>query len=245
MKKRKNPGGRPRGPLMPCGWGCGANLTAVEIRDHFSHCPSRPDRQSTSAPKGRPRPVGKFLAETDSRTREFFENLRKGITRQRKEMNAQREKRTWNSSEIVPLELFKLLNWIETELDSFCQKGAAAVEIEITREKPAASVRVRTIELKSTLNEQAAKMAGVCQDLTAGKISLAEAKVALKELNARDPNIHAELTTAVRSGQLSPDLARELRDSDWFEITGIDQQPKEETAYRTIELELPAKGSEN
>lgn len=27
---------------MPCGWQCGANLTAVEMRKHFTDCPKRP-----------------------------------------------------------------------------------------------------------------------------------------------------------------------------------------------------------
>jgi hypothetical protein len=35
-------GGRPRGVTMPCGWGCGANLTAREARPHFAKCPKRP-----------------------------------------------------------------------------------------------------------------------------------------------------------------------------------------------------------
>lgn len=35
-------GHRPPGVRMPCGWGCGANLTAREIRTHFTICPKRP-----------------------------------------------------------------------------------------------------------------------------------------------------------------------------------------------------------
>jgi hypothetical protein len=35
-------GGRPPGPTMPCGWGCGAKLTATEMRPHFTECPKRP-----------------------------------------------------------------------------------------------------------------------------------------------------------------------------------------------------------
>jgi hypothetical protein len=27
---------------MPCGWNCGAYLTATEIRQHFTDCPKRP-----------------------------------------------------------------------------------------------------------------------------------------------------------------------------------------------------------
>lgn len=39
----KHPGGRPRGVTMPCGWGCGAHLTAREIRVHFTSCIKRPE----------------------------------------------------------------------------------------------------------------------------------------------------------------------------------------------------------
>ncbi len=34
--------GRPRGVTMPCGWGCGADLTAREMRSHFVLCAKRP-----------------------------------------------------------------------------------------------------------------------------------------------------------------------------------------------------------
>ena len=34
--------GRPRGPQMPCGWGCGAKLTGIQMRAHFTICPNRP-----------------------------------------------------------------------------------------------------------------------------------------------------------------------------------------------------------
>jgi hypothetical protein len=34
--------GRPRGPQMPCGWGCGAKLTEHQMRCHFTDCPNRP-----------------------------------------------------------------------------------------------------------------------------------------------------------------------------------------------------------
>lgn len=27
---------------MPCGWGCGKSLTASEMSEHFTSCPSRP-----------------------------------------------------------------------------------------------------------------------------------------------------------------------------------------------------------
>ena len=38
--------GRPRGPRMPCGWGCGAALSATEMRPHFSVCWRRPERDA-------------------------------------------------------------------------------------------------------------------------------------------------------------------------------------------------------
>jgi hypothetical protein len=34
--------GRPRGPRMKCGWGCGAKLTGRNMRAHFTICPKRP-----------------------------------------------------------------------------------------------------------------------------------------------------------------------------------------------------------
>lgn len=34
--------GRPTGPTMPCGWGCSAQLTATQMRQHFTDCPKRP-----------------------------------------------------------------------------------------------------------------------------------------------------------------------------------------------------------
>ena len=33
--------GRKRLPTMPCGWGCGAQLTSTEMRGHFSRCPNQ------------------------------------------------------------------------------------------------------------------------------------------------------------------------------------------------------------
>ncbi len=38
----KHPGGRPQGVTMPCGWGCGARLTARTMREHFTSCPAKP-----------------------------------------------------------------------------------------------------------------------------------------------------------------------------------------------------------
>ena len=55
--------GRPRGPRMPCGWNCGARLTAGELRKHFAGCPLRPivqhaSRQLLRKPNLRGRPPG-------------------------------------------------------------------------------------------------------------------------------------------------------------------------------------------
>lgn len=36
-------GGRPPGITMPCGWGCGAHLTARQMRGHFTGCANRPE----------------------------------------------------------------------------------------------------------------------------------------------------------------------------------------------------------
>ena len=38
----RNRGGRPPGPSMRCGWGCGTLVTATQSRTHFHHCPNRP-----------------------------------------------------------------------------------------------------------------------------------------------------------------------------------------------------------
>jgi hypothetical protein len=45
LAKRRAPkhaGGRRAGVRMPCGWSCGASLTARQMRKHFAHCPNRP-----------------------------------------------------------------------------------------------------------------------------------------------------------------------------------------------------------
>ena len=34
--------GRPSGRRMPCGWRCGTQLTASDMRKHFTECPKRP-----------------------------------------------------------------------------------------------------------------------------------------------------------------------------------------------------------
>lgn len=43
--KTKRAPGRPNGPLMPCGWRCGAKLTAREMRLHFVSCPRKPGQK--------------------------------------------------------------------------------------------------------------------------------------------------------------------------------------------------------
>ena len=42
--------GRPPGPRMPCGWGCGAQLTARLMRGHFTDCSNRPGEFGHKAP---------------------------------------------------------------------------------------------------------------------------------------------------------------------------------------------------
>ncbi len=41
-RANKHAGGRPQGVTMPCGWGCGAHLTARMMREHFTSCPAKP-----------------------------------------------------------------------------------------------------------------------------------------------------------------------------------------------------------
>ena len=48
--KVKSKMGRPTGPSMPCGWGCGAMLTATQIREHFVTCRKRPRPLAPDAP---------------------------------------------------------------------------------------------------------------------------------------------------------------------------------------------------
>ena len=53
--------GRPRGPQMPCGWGCGAWLTEHQMRAHFTRCPKRPAAAD--------RVAGKNTAQEDAKTK--------------------------------------------------------------------------------------------------------------------------------------------------------------------------------
>ena len=45
--------GRPPGPRMPCGWGCGAQLTARLMRGHFTDCSNWPGEFRSQGPWGR------------------------------------------------------------------------------------------------------------------------------------------------------------------------------------------------
>lgn len=38
--------GKP-GVTMPCGWKCGARLTATQMRQHFTDCPKKPGKKET------------------------------------------------------------------------------------------------------------------------------------------------------------------------------------------------------
>lgn len=40
--RKRRGGGRPPGATMTCGWGCGAELTSMQMRQHFIRCPNRP-----------------------------------------------------------------------------------------------------------------------------------------------------------------------------------------------------------
>jgi len=42
MSRARKTFGARKGPAMPCGWGCGALLSAREMRQHFARCPMRP-----------------------------------------------------------------------------------------------------------------------------------------------------------------------------------------------------------
>ncbi len=66
-ERRKNaPGaGRPFGPSMPCGWGCGKAMRAGEIRAHFRDCPKRPGRPAREE-GDQPHTSGVRVAESSS-----------------------------------------------------------------------------------------------------------------------------------------------------------------------------------
>jgi hypothetical protein len=59
--------GRPRGPRMKCGWGCGAELTSHQMRAHFTTCPNRPPASQQITRRGgilrvkRGRPPGRRM----------------------------------------------------------------------------------------------------------------------------------------------------------------------------------------
>jgi hypothetical protein len=62
--------GRPAGPRMPCGWGCGGWLTSHVMRAHFTRCPNRPaalpqvnslDRRGKNSKAKRGRPPGRRM----------------------------------------------------------------------------------------------------------------------------------------------------------------------------------------
>ena len=50
LNSNRKMGGRPPGPRMPCGWGCGAQLTARLMRGHFTDCSNRPGEFGHKAP---------------------------------------------------------------------------------------------------------------------------------------------------------------------------------------------------
>src|SRR5271156_3466349 len=78
--------GRPRGPRMKCGWGCGAKLTGRNMRAHFTICPKRPagspngDCRTTSSKVKPGRPPGPRMKDSGP---EFDEALRDFIVGRR------------------------------------------------------------------------------------------------------------------------------------------------------------------
>jgi hypothetical protein len=40
--------GSPRGPLMPCGWRCGAMLSTGDVREHMANCPNRQQQKAAT-----------------------------------------------------------------------------------------------------------------------------------------------------------------------------------------------------
>jgi hypothetical protein len=72
--------GRPRGPRMKCGWGCGAKLTGRNMRAHFTICPKRsaafhrrgPTRGKQSSPNGSASAVRVALQTPRQRRRRLF-----------------------------------------------------------------------------------------------------------------------------------------------------------------------------
>lgn len=58
----KSQGGRPRGKTMPCGWGCGASLSAREMRGHFTTCPNR--EKPAALPASAPAPEARIEPAT-------------------------------------------------------------------------------------------------------------------------------------------------------------------------------------
>lgn len=53
----------------------------------------------------------------------FFKNLRHEITSRREANKAERAKRNWNVDAVLKVELVKLLDWIESELDRVSRDG--------------------------------------------------------------------------------------------------------------------------
>jgi hypothetical protein len=49
---------------MPCGWNCGAKLSASEFRYHWKTCPNRPDRIKKEVPIKRAKAPAQLVRET-------------------------------------------------------------------------------------------------------------------------------------------------------------------------------------
>ena len=111
-------GGRPRGVEMSCSWGCGARLTAAEMRAHFTRCPRRPDLCSREKGSRRDRPPGKQSDPDWIQVSTYIQRLRSEISRRRKEVEV-KSRGNWVPDQISKMDLIRILDWIENELDGF------------------------------------------------------------------------------------------------------------------------------
>jgi hypothetical protein len=72
--------GRPAGPRMKCGWGCGEQLTGRKMRVHFTICAMRPaasddvDRRGGSLKVKRGLPSGRAAPRAPNRLHSYFES---------------------------------------------------------------------------------------------------------------------------------------------------------------------------
>lgn len=84
-------------------------LTINTVKDGYTFVVDHELREICEARRHRPQLGTSYNA--------FLKNMRREITRRREEANAQRAKRNWQHDAVLKMELVRLLNWIETELD--------------------------------------------------------------------------------------------------------------------------------